>query len=283
MLLIGRSVYAKTVLANKDRVIGSIQLPKGGKLKSVSGEIHVNGPESQAVNLFNAYGVSGSMVPVPDMETAIENDELWDDVIVKASDPTQAAGTVGFDFDWTTDNDEPEIEPGDMDVDALLGATQEAKEFLAPRLEWVSWAKSRQGGYAAATPDTWLPSDYKTFRSKRTLVADEPSVCLIGFSSPALDERATADATFGSGSKWWMLQNMDATLLDMSKAQAGLLEAGAESPYADATAAIVEMIAPTMKDESVTLFKSLTWTVLCVCTWVVELPETSIPKVLDGR
>ncbi len=284
MLVIRRTVWAQTVSAGVDRVIGHVYLPKGGKLKSVSGEIHAVGPESQSTSKFNAYGVSGQMVEIVDPETAINVASSWDDIVVKASDPVLVASTNGFDFDWITDDTTPEIEPGQMDIDALLGMTQDQKEFMAPRLEWVSWAKNRQGGFAAGTPDTYQPADYKTFSSKRNLTAESPSVAMIGFSSPNLDEVQSSNIQSpSSAGEWYMLQNMDSTLQKMAEMQAGLTVAGAESPYVEATTLIQDMVAPQLFDESTTLYAGVTWDVLCMATWLIELPGRDLPRTLDGR
>ena len=285
MRIIRRTIGAQTVTSGIDRVIGNAPLPKGGKVLSVHGELHVIGEESMPVDEFSAYGFSAHVVPIVDPETSIGLGALWDDVVVKALDPTTTAATSVLDMDWATDDTSPEIEPGELDVDDLLNMTQGQKELIAPRLEWISWAKSRQGGWVAATPDTYVGSDYKTFSSKRKITAEVPSMALIGFSSPSLDDRMiqSADVTMGSAAEWYMAQNMNETLRDMGKMQAGLTEAGAESPYAEASSLIADLVAPSMLDESTTMYRSCAYDVLCVATWLLEFPGESLPRTLDGR
>lgn len=268
-----------------DQVLAALPLPKGGKLISVTGELHMVGEESQDTGKYMAYGIGGELVPIVDPETAINFQSLWDDVIVKSNDPSQTAATTRLDFDWVTNDATPQIEPGEMDIDALLGLTQGQKEFLPPRLEWVSWAKSRQGGFVAGTPDTFLPSDFKTFQSKRRLTADTPSALLIGISSPSLDE-VEENATWlspSSAAEWYMFQNMRETLRDMAKAQAGLTEAGAESPYANASQLITDLVARNMQDEAATQYNAMSWNALLSATWVLDFPGDSIPNTIDGR
>lgn len=285
MRVIARSVGAQQIAGNVDRVVVSMPLPKGGKLISVHGEVHIIGEEDQPTNRFMAWGMSGVLVPIPDPETAITFNALWDNVVVKAADPTLVAATNLLDFDWDTANTGPEIEPGEMDIDALLGLTQGQKEFIPPRLSWMSWAKGRQGGFIAGTPDDYLPSDFKTYRSKRALVADVPSALMIAVSSPVLDEveLLAANTTPASSAQWYQLQNMDETMRDFAKMQAGLTDAGAISPYFDATALIADLVARDMLDESGTLFNSVSWTTLVTATWLLDFPGNSLPKTLDGR
>lgn len=262
----------------------AVPLPKGGSLISVQGELHMVGEESQDTAKFAAYGLSGHMVPVPEPESAVGFGALWDNVIVKAADPSVAAATTKLDFDWDTADTGTEIEPGEVDLLALLGLTQ-TKEILPPRMEWVSWAKSRQGGFIAGTPDVYLPSDFKTFRSKRRLTAEVPSALMLAVSSPVLDDlrELAAHVTPSSAGEWYMMANMEETLRDFGKGNAGLTEAGALAPYLNASNLIAELVAPPMLDESSTQYNSMSWQALMVCTWILEYPDESIPNTLDGR
>lgn len=285
MRVIARTIGAKTSAPNSDTVVCAVAIPKGGKVLSVQGELHVVGEEAQPVDDFMAYGFMAELIPIIDPTTQITFQALWDNVVVKASDPTNSAATNALDFDWDTADTGPAIEPGEMDIDELLGLTQGQKEIIAPRLEWLSWAKSRQGGFAAGTPDSFLPSDFKTFRSKKTVVADVPSAAVIAFSNPLLDD-LVEEANFVppiTEGDWYMLANMDHTLIKFAEINAGLTEVGAESPYSQASTLIANLVAPRMLDESTTLYNALTYDVLCVATWVLEFPSDTIPNSIDGR
>lgn len=270
---------------NTDRVMGAIPMPKGAKLLSVSGEVHVIGEPDQPTTEFNAWGMSGVVVPVPSPDTSIVYGALWDNVVVKSADPTTVANTVLLDWDWDTPDTTPEIEPGEMDVNDMLGMTENQKEFLPPRLSWVSWAKSRQGGFVAGTPHDYLPSDFKTFRSRKKIVADTASAAMIAISSPLLDEveLLAAHLTPTNEGHWYQYANMTDTLRDFAKINAGLTEAGAETPYSQATVRIEELVARDMLDESSTLYAGMSWTCLVVATWFLDFPGDSLPKTLDGR
>lgn len=285
MIVVARTIGSLTVGGNTDKVLGAMALPKGGKLMSVQGEVHVIGEEDQPTDKFMAYGFSGQMVDIQDPETTQQYQDIWDDVVVKASDPIGVAATNNLDFDWLTNDTVPEIEPGEMDIDALLGLTQAQKEFIPPRLEWISWAKNKQGGFIAGTPDDFLPSDFKTFRSNRKLVAETPSALMLTVSSPVLDETQViaAHSPPSSAGEWYMLANLKETMRDFGKMNAGLTEAGAISPYLNASVLIGDTVAPDMIDESTTQYNAMSWQALVVATWVLEFPSESIPNTLDGR
>lgn len=283
--IIARTIGSKVSFPNADTVLCAVALPKGGRVLSVHGELHVVGEEAQPVDEWMAYGFMSELIPVIDPTTQITYQQLWDNVVVKAADPTNSANTQMLDYDWETADTAPAIEPGEMDIDDLLGLTQGQKEIIAPRLEWMSWAKSRQGGYAAATPDTFLPSDFKTFRSRRTVVADVPSAAILTFSNPLLDDVIVENdfvPPIDEG-EWYMMANMEDTLRQFAKINAGVTESGSESPYSEASTLLANLVAPRMLDESTTTYNSVTYDVLCVATWVLDFPSDSIPNTIDGR
>lgn len=279
-----RTIGAHTVSSGADEVVAGAYLPKGGKFHSVQGELHAISNGSKSVLLIQGYGFGGEMIEL-DESTSSDYDEIWDEQVVKAADFTTVADTNVIDWDWLTEDVGPAIVPGQSNLNALVGMEVGSKEIIPPRMEWLSWAKSRQGGWEVGTPDTYNASDFKTFRSNRKLVADRPSALMLAFSAPALDEvrLITADKTPANLGEWWMLSNMRETLRDMGKMQAGISETGAESPMVDASQVIADLVAPDMSDPSTSLFAPTTWTVFCTATWHLELPGDSLPNTLDAR
>lgn len=282
--IIAKTHYAQNVATNVDVVMGGMPIPTGGKLISVQGELHViTFTEDRPMVGFFGYGFAGELVPIVESDVSDDYQEIWNNVVVKASTLTSVAGTNNLDFDWDTADTGPAVELGEVDVDALLGLTQGVKEIFPPRLEWISWAKSRQGGFVAGTPDDWQPSDFKTFRARPNLVADVPSAAILAISNPLMDQTqvASADTTPTGEAQWFMLQNMTDTLREMAKFQAGLSEVGAESPGSDASIIIQEIIAKAPVTDSA-LFLDNQWTALCSATWVLDFPGDSIPNTIDG-
>lgn len=285
MIIIARTNGAQAIATNTDVVLGAMPIPIGGTLLSVQGELHViSANEDQLVVGYYGYGFSGEMVPIVAADITDSYQDIWDEVVIKASDLTVSAATRTLDFDWDTLDTGPAIEPGEVDIDSLLGMNQGQKTFIEPRMEWVSWAKSRQGGFIAGTPDDWQPSDFKTFRSKRRLTADAPSAAILAFSNPLFDDvrAAAANGSPDDEGEWYLLQNMEDTMREVGKFQAGLSEVGAESPGANASGVLEEIIAqPLLTDSG--LFLDIAWTAMCSATWVIDYPGDSIPKTIDGR
>lgn len=285
MKLIARTNGAQAVAANADVVLGAMPIPKGGTLLSVQGEVHViSADEDKPVIGFYGYGFAGELVPIVASDVADAYQDIWDNVVVKASDLTTSAGTNTFDFDWDTADTGPMIEPGEIDIDALLGMGAGQKTIIEPRIEWISWAKNRQGGFIAGTPDDWQPSDFKTFRSKRRLTAEVPSAALLTVSNPLLDDvrGAAANISPSGENEWWMMTNMEDTMRTLGKMQAGLSETGAETPGSESAQMLKELVAqPLLTDSG--LWLDASWIAMVSATWVIDYPSDSVPRTIDGR
>lgn len=223
------------------------------------------------------------MVPIVDPDSAIDINTLWDNMVTKPVVPTQAAATSTVDFDWDTADAGPDTEPGEVDVNELLGLLDPTKQIFPPTLEWMSFAKGNPISVAAATPDTYTPRSFKTFRSTRRLRGDGSSYALLAVSSPSLDREQVTETIDASASAWAILENIKNVMNDMWKAQVGLMDVGAEGPYSDISAKIADLVAPAPINPSASLLDPMQYTCFCIADWVLEIPDTTIPSTLDAN
>lgn len=282
MLVIRNTTTVDTVPAGQDKVAAWAPIPQGGKLISVAGEVHVIGTEGRPVNKFAAYGWSGELVPIMDPDTSIGLNTLWDNMVVKPVEPTTSAGNSTVDWDFETANQEPDVEPGEVDIVDLTGLVDPTKSIMDPQIEWLSAAKGTPIAVFGATPDTYTPRSYKTFRSSRGLVADMPSYALLAFSSPLLGDTQSSVSTPSTIKKWAILENLRNVMEDFWRINTGMIEAGAEDPYSLISTNVANLVAPDMVDPS-DLMDPQTYTFMCRATWVLEFPGSSIPNTLEGN
>jgi len=284
MRVFRRSIVGRDVPAGEDMVLGFCPIPAGGRLVRTWGRLHMIGPEGLDFVSVAGFGFSGQVLPILDPDTTMFVDNVWDQIVTKAVDPTVAAATVGAEFDWDDNDTRPELEPGELDIHRVLGLFRDPQEFLDPRFELVSWASGRQGGFnVGSNPDAYIPSVFKTFRSNRAIEVDVPSYAMVGVSSPSMDDSVTTETTISSPGEWAILENIDSALEDLWKIQTGLIESGAESPYAEITTLLEDLIAPPMFTESTSYFVGVTWKAVLECTWEIELQGRSNPSVLAGE
>lgn len=258
-------------------------IPDGAKLLSVTGELHVIGSEAAPTNQLSAYGFSGELVPVIDPDGSIDINTLWDNMVTKPVDPTTTASTTMLEFDFDTGQTDPDVEPGDIDLQDLTGLLDPTKQIFSPHIEWMSFAKGAPIATAAGTPDTYTPRSYKTFRSMRTLEAEGASYALLAVSSPLLGDEQTGENIESTPKAWAIMENIRNVMEDLWKMQVGMVEAGAESPYAEGVSFIAELLAPKMINPASTLLDPMQLTVFCMADWVLEFPGNSIPNTLDAK
>lgn len=282
MLVIRNTTVLTAIAAGNDVVVATCPMVQGAKLISVAGELHVIGAEAAPVNQFQAYGFSGEVIPVRDPDTAIDINTLWDQMVTKTVVPTILAGTAVLEFDFDTTDISPDVEPGEVDIHDLTGLLDPTTQIIAPVIEWLSAAKGTPMAVAAGTPDTYTPKSYKTFRSLRKITALEPSFACLAISSPSLDVTEGTFTTPTTPTSWAILENLRNVMNDFWRINAGLVETGAESPYADISSEIGDLVSPPMVNASGSL-DAMTYTVLCKSTWTLDFPGSSIPSRLDAN
>lgn len=268
--------------ADSDIVVASAPIPQGGSLVGVSGELHMIGVEGASIQQISSYGFGGEVVPVVDPEATVNVEALWDTLVPKAIDPTIVAATTVIDVDWDDQDTTPQIEQGEVEMNQLLGIAEVNKQIFTPRLEYMSWANSPQGGWVAGTPDVWNPSDFKTFASSRKINADLPSYAMLAVTSPLTDDEETSESTISGAQEWAMLENLRSIMEDMWRINVGLVEAGAESPYAEVSALIEELVAPSIIQPAAAKLIAQTYTVFCRARWIIDMPDSSVPRVLKA-
>lgn len=287
MLVLRKQLVGVVVTSGQDKVFAWAPIPEGGKLLSVQGELHINGTtEEKNIEELFGYGVSGELVQVQDPDASDTLDVLWDHVVTKPGDASLASATPGLDWDWDTSDVAPDVEPGETDINQLLNTLQPTKVIMEPHLEVLSWAKGRNGTYKQvdSVSDQWVPTDYKTFRSRRKVVAENgPAYALLAFSSPAFDSEELASDIVNDVKEWTMLGNLRAILKDMWKMQMGGSEAGAIEPYASASTLIENLVAPDIVQPSTAMVKTTTWNCFAVTTWLLDLPEQAAIGMLKGE
>lgn len=286
MIVVRETIVAGVVAPGTDKVLAWAPIPEGGKLLSVTGELHVLGLEEDSIDKFHGYGFSGELIPVVDPDAGVSLDTMWDYQVTKPADASVAAATTALDFDWDTSDTGPDVEPGQADLNQMLGLVESTKKIIEPVLEIVSFPKQRTGSYHEETSgdDQWVPTDYKTFRSERKLVSRQgPSFAMLAFSSPTMDEEETSPTLESTVGQWGILGNLDNVLNDMWKMNAGLTDVGAIAPYLNASNEIEQLVAPDIVQPADAILSPTQWTVLCKATWLLDFPSSTVPRVLKGE
>lgn len=286
MLVSRKTVAAGVVASNADVVCAWSPIAPGGKLLSVSGELHMIGPEGTLIGIASPYGFSGRVEPVIDPDGVLTMDTLWDQMVTKPG-PISIDTTDRIDYDWDTADTGPDVEVGEMDQTQIAGYLDQGSDIFPGRIEMVSFAKTPRS-WTAGTPDTYTPTDYKTFRSSKVIAKPSettPAYAMLAVSSPALADEETSHTMLGgvnSGRDWGILQNLKSIMDDFWRINAGMIEDGAESPYDHASIAVENLVVPPIVQPSTAIIEAETWTWICVADWLLDFPDSMVPGILKG-
>lgn len=267
-------------LNGADVVIGGALLPSESTLNNVWGEVHLIA--TNAIDHDNAgmYGAGGYVLPVEDPNATNDFQTIWDTMVPKDSD--FSAG--GLDLDAESANTAPEFEPGEPNINRLmdLQVNDEANRFFRRR-KLLTFASRPVGFDAGRTPDGYYPVDVFKVRSKKRIRADFMSAAIMAISSPAMDDMTTQVWTSPADSKHWMqIKYLDVTLEQAFMQLAGLVEAGAETPWEDAADLLEDLLEPTVIEVTAGDFAGVNYNVFANLTFDVTVPGLVAKQVISA-
>lgn len=280
MRLFGRRHSQRLVPAGTDEVLVSFPLPAGGVLNNIHLETHVIGPETVEFLQAVMYGLSGFVVPVLDPDDQIVVNTLWDNLIPK--DVDHAAGV--FDIDTSAADATPEFEMGEPDWTGVMDLAAMNPVQIFRRRKMITVATS-MANYAtvSAAPDLWTPTDIIKSKIGRKVRVATPSMVMLGFSSPSLDETTTGETNTPEEAQWTLLQYLEITLEQAFINLIGNIEAGAESPWEDASGFIAGLIEDDAFEETAGSFAPVSWVVFTGATFDISVPGRRNQNVISSE
>lgn len=272
-----RQLWKGSVATNTDKVFSGIVIPPGGVFRGCSIDMHVWGAETVLANAL-MYGISAYLVPVLDPDSQIGFDALWDRLVPK----DVAEGASALDLDTTSADATPEFELGDLNFAAVYDVGSAPVELYRRRR--LLTAALRGSGLAATGAFThWLPTDKFRISVPGGQRVNVPSVLMFGMSSPVLDRTTATSFTEPTEREWLQLQYLEDTALDALKFLMGLHEAGAESPYEEASDLLARTLEPLPFEQVAGEFASGTWQIVASAVYAMSVPGTLQVDSLDSE
>ena len=104
------------VTGQSDLVIAGVAIVRGGSVMQVQGHIDVMPIQALTIRQVANFSIKAYVIPVPDFDTAITYDVLWDRFV-----PKDDAATDSIDIDEAAADTDVEDEPGMVDLESILG------------------------------------------------------------------------------------------------------------------------------------------------------------------
>lgn len=280
MRIFGRRAMQSTIAAGTDQVIAEFPIPAGGRLNNINLEVHVLGPDERTADFMQIYGIAGFVVPILDPDAQVSLDTIWDQLIPKDLD----AGSGVFDIDTGATDATPEYELGELDLSAVFELTSIGPREIFRRQKRLSMAVN-PAGYAQidSVPDKYKPNDYFTTKISKGVSVSAPSYVLIGFSSPDLTQTTATFPVTISEKEWIQYQYLEQAVENMLMFVAGLVEAGSETPYTEASDLVAKLLEADVFEEDAGFFDPVTFTVFCFATFDVTVPDRMQLGTLTGQ
>lgn len=268
--LVSRRMRQLSVAAGTDAVMAAVPIPQGGSINQIHLDMRMMTPAAGALSILKVvmYGIDIYVVPQPDPDTVLDYNSAWDRFVPKDSN-------IGGDLtlDTTATDGSPTHEPGQIAVEQLFDMIGLAPKRLFKRRRMISFADIGPVVGGGAILDTYNPAEaFQTVINQGARV-NQPSYCMIGFSSPDLIETTTTIWTPPDGEhEWAILQYMEKFMEDAFIKALELIEAGAESPYEEVEIFIEELLEHPMIESVADSYHPTAWTVFCNATFNISVP-----------
>ncbi len=274
------------LVVGEDRVVASAPISfEGGKFLAMWGDVDV--VAAADVNIAQAvmFMARGVVAIQPNLTAALDADQVWDTVVPK--DEAFSATAAGDQIDHG-------IEPGDAVTAAFntpgipnITYLAEANGIWGKRVydmsEILTFSKTSDG-FKDASPDTYIPNLSFGVMAKHVVVMDDvPGYAMLAIGNPGLTNTTSTIQPVLAGREYLMLRHLTRLIEDAWKQFAGLDEVGAESPFVDLAALIVELTEPLMIEETSGAWGATSYNVWSQMNMVTEVPRSNIvPATLSS-
>lgn len=272
----GEKLFQVRGVANGDKVIAAIDIPRGCELREVSVKVSLTGLSAKLEReVAMGYGAAAYVFEVQDPDTRETYDTLWDRFVPKYTDADI------IDLDTTTANTTPFWEPGEASWEDVfeLGNTP-TKTFGRKKL--MTFADPGSAGLRfvdQATPfePLWIPADMFHIRNNRPLRAvKRPQVWMAAVATPAFDDTVTTRVQLVE-KEWGQIQYAKSTL---ERALVDQLVISTDTAYVAASDVMRKYLAPNVLEEDAASFVSELLSMFGVISWTLRVPgDIEIGKV----
>lgn len=237
---------------NVDVVITAFDLPKNSVLTKINCKVDLVS-KSLAIEREEAimYAAAAYLIELDDPDTGDTYDDIWDRFVPKWTD------TDAIDFDTAGVAAAPFWEPGEADFESFFDMGDIPQRLYMKR-RMLNFADPGSGGIRFQPSETpfepqWIAGDSFTFKLNKQIRIRKPSVMILALASPGLGDTTTARVHL-TEFEWGDIQYVEQTLERALMHQQGKFEAGAETPYEEASAVLRKHLAPDVFEQTAATF-----------------------------
>ncbi len=256
--MFARRLQKSRATVGTDNVFFGISLPSDSIIHDINLEVHVHSNTLFELNEMAMYSIEGWILPVldPDAQTSFQT--LWDNLVPKDTDvetidlDTAAADATSF------------FEPGEPDFSDLMDVGLRPDRIYAmARMKTFSNARISFQDNQTPFSVVWVSGDTMKIRIRRRFRVKQPSVLLFAIASPALDDTVTVEPAAAAENEWGQMKYIGHVLERAILHLFGVVEAGAETPWEEATALLKKILEPDPFELTAATMVGVAWEVVC--------------------
>lgn len=255
--MLARRTFQRLILAGTDDVLAGIWLPAKTRVNSVRGYVAASAGQ-QAIGVANMAAIEGWVLPVDDPDATATMEVHWDTHV-----PKDISANV-LDLDTIAQDTAPFFEPGELFWESIFDIGAQPRRVF--HHHWMSTASLNA---IAVNRDPATPFLYEFLPGKVVRLGtgpfrvDEPSLLVFGGAAPNMDATSASGAIIALAEEdWGQLQFIDHVLERAQLHLLGLFEAGAETPFEEASALLRQYLDPQILEETAGTFLPINWSML---------------------
>lgn len=242
-----------------DRVLWGVSLPSDTVIHDITARVQLaTGGLINGTTDILAYAAEAWILPVLDPDAGATFDAIFDALVPKDTD------VQTIDLDTVAADATPFYEPGEADWSKALDIGL-IPEKLWHRHRFLTSASPMSVVFKdTETPfdPQWIARDNFTMHIGRRLRVRQPSVLVMAFASPSMDDTTTTVPTALLEDEWGRVKYAEEMLKQAHMDLIGLTEGGAETPWEEATDLLQRHLMPDMFEPSADVFDAATYQVV---------------------
>ncbi len=272
------TMFQRQVTSSSDKVVSGIWMPANSILHSARGYVDF---ESEVIGVAQQMFVGAASMwwlPVDDLDTTGTMDSVWDSQVLKDS------AVVSLDLDTQTLRTNPEFEAGEAKWAKLFDVGVEVKHLWRDKFMSSIVRNSVGINQDPETPFAYeyIPVGTLNPQLPVTIRNSTPGLLVVGCSAPTLDATSASEAIAGLAEEdWGQLQYIDHVMERAMLNLLGVQEAGAETPWEEATTLLKRYLRPLVMEDNAASFVPVTWNVHGEMDYTIEVEGTMGRRTLS--
>lgn len=249
-----------------DVVLFGLSIPSDCRLNGMNARVHVNAKVMHAWTTAMMYQIQGYILPVLDSDAAPTFDTLWDTLVPKDSD----SDTI--DLDTGGSDTTSMFEPGEAAMAEVMNIGLQPEKIYS-RISMKSAANATIVQEEAGVLEWSFADSHKIRTGKhRRYHCDGPSAIVFALGNPAMDDTVSTIPTALAENEWARVKYMGLVLEQALMQHFGLIQAGAETPWADAATLLRKYLEPNVFEEDAGAWTNVTMRAFVDVTFDVSVP-----------